>query len=548
MPSTTAKAERPAAGTLEWGALAMAVLAGHVSLFPRIADLDGFYHLGHAAHYLTHGPFDSAFPWATQSVMSVYGGDLWWGLHVLLLPFAALGDPTWGLRLAAPAFTAALAGTVVWVLRRHGVPWAGFWAAAALVAVPNVFYRFLMVRPHVLSLAAALALASVLVRGRAWWVFGLSALIAWIHLSLFWLPVGVVAAYALVRGGEWVRAHPQPSAPPTDGARPVPVHLAVPAVFFGVVVGWLARPDPLAAGMLANVQLVRLFAEKASSEPLLFSPELSAISLEDLALMSWLFLAAWLAGVGVAVRRLLGANGPPDSAPADAQEAERTRLAAVALLVSAVFLALALTSARRAMEQWVSFGVLALALLISSGPRPLAWLRHRRWQALLSVVLAAHLVWGARRHALNVRYVAFLPDRLASAAAFLQEHSEPGEVVFHLHWDDFGPLFARNRVNLYLGGMDPIFQYVYSPERYWEHFHLSTDVHAERTCATLSCAPGSVVDSYTAIREHFGARWVVVEPRRNPRVALFLLRDPRFRLAHDAPREAVFEVLPPEER
>jgi hypothetical protein len=48
-----------------------------------------------------------------------------------------------------------------------------------------------------------------------------------------------------------------------------------------------------------------------------------------------------------------------------------------------------------------------------------------------------------------------------------------------------------------------------------------------------------------ALREHFGARWVVVEPVRNPRFTLYLLNDSRYRLAHETLREAVFEVLSP---
>ena len=33
------------------GALVAVVLAGHLSLAPKVADLDSFYHLGHAAAY-----------------------------------------------------------------------------------------------------------------------------------------------------------------------------------------------------------------------------------------------------------------------------------------------------------------------------------------------------------------------------------------------------------------------------------------------------------------------------------------------------------------
>jgi hypothetical protein len=132
---------------------------------------------------------------------------------------------------------------------------------------------------------------------------------------------------------------------------------------------------------------------------------------------------------------------------------------------------------------------------------------------------------------------------MASVASFLAESGSPGDVVFHAKWDNFGPLFAHNRTSRYLGGMDPIFQFAHDPQRYWEFFWISTDVNVDRTCDAFPCAAGGATETHRVLREHFGARWVVVEPWRNPRFALYLLNDPRYRLAHETQREAVFEVL-----
>jgi len=72
------------------------VVMVHLSLVPRVADLDSFYHIGHAAAYLDGSIFDTSLPWATQSVIADKGADLWWGFHMVLTPFAALGEPVWG--------------------------------------------------------------------------------------------------------------------------------------------------------------------------------------------------------------------------------------------------------------------------------------------------------------------------------------------------------------------------------------------------------------------------------------------------------------------
>jgi hypothetical protein len=505
--------------------LVLVVLAAHVSLFPKIADLDGFYHLGHAAAYVEGSIFDTSFPWATQSVIADRGADLWWGFHVLLIPFALLGSVEWGVRVGALALTFALAGTFHAALRRHDIAGAAWWTLAFFLAVPNVLLREVMLRPHVLSLAGSVLLLSVLVRGR-WWQAGLlGAAVAWLHLSLAWAPMAVAAAYAFVRAVE--RALGVPAAPSS-----VPPIAALASVTLGAAAGWLLRPHPLEAGALAGVQLVRLLAERATDAPLTFSAELFPLSVGELARTAWLFLAVWLGALaatvhGVSTERL-GAKAP-----------DRTLLV-TALLVSSAFLLLTLLSARRAMEYWVAFGTLALPFLWSRAA-PLA--RRRPAIGVAALVVATHLAWGAWRHSLNVELVASPPDTMAQVAGFLEQTSAPGDVVFHAKWDNFGPLFAHNRSNRYLSGMDPIFQLAHDPRLYWEFFYLSTDVNVQWTCDAFPCASGVATDTHEALTDHFGARWVVVEPSRNPRFALYLLNSPGYRLGLETRTEAVFEVL-----
>jgi len=516
------------ASALSVGAIFFVVVLGHLTLFPNVADLDGFYHIGHARAYLEGSIFDPSLPWATRSIIRDLGGDLWWGFHILLLPFAAVGSVASSMRSAAALLTLSLGLTVFAVLRRHGIRDAGWWAALFLIAVPNIFFRYLMVRPHVISLAASIALLSVLVRGRWWHVLLLSALISWVHLSLFWIAPGLVIAYALARIPVTVAFGREK---PDTG---VPIRYALLATVAGTAIGWLLRPEPIAAGALLNVQLVRLFARKATEEPLTFAAELAPIGLGELTRTTWLFAAAWVAAVVTAarsaIRGTLGVLGQG-----------RATFVVTGLLVSTAFLGLSLLSARRAMEQWVAFGFVTLPFLWTV---VLTTERRRALRVPLAVLLAGYLVWGGWRHSLNVSQVAFPAHTLEEVSDFLAANSEPGELVFHAKWDNFGPLFAHNRTNRYLGGMDPIFQFAHDPRSYWEFFYLSADVSVEWTCDAYPCVNGVATDTYRVLREHFGARWVLVEPRRNPRLSLYLLNDPRFALALETQREAVFEVLP----
>jgi hypothetical protein len=503
------------------------VVAAHLSLAPRVAALDAFYHVGHAAHYLETSILDVAFPWGTQSAIAEHGADLWWGFHVFLVPFAALGDPATAIRFAGFALTLLLAGTVHSVLRRHGLGNEGWWTAAFLVAVPNVLYRFVMVRPHVLSLALALVLLSVLVRGRWWQALLAAAAITWLHLGLFWMAPGLVVAYAMARGaGGWCGAERADR----PAFRPVPVPTAIGVVLAGTALGWLLRPNPGGAAALAGIQIVQLFAEKSTDQPILFAGELTPLPLAEWLRTSWLFIAAWVAAGAalVAARRRL--------------DPERATLAITALLASGAFLLLALVSARRAQVEWVVFGFLLL---------PLAWktsvpAARRRTVASVGVaLLALHLPWAGWRHHLNATRVAFPPDLMRGASAWLAANASPGDTVFHAKWDDFGPLFARNRQVAYLSGMDPIFFYARDEARWWEFFFLSAELTTDYTCDAFPCSEGTATPTHEAIRSHFGARWVVVEPRRNPELSDYLRQAPGFELGVDTGREMVFRVLDP---
>ncbi|MDA0311473.1 MAG: hypothetical protein O2992_05090 [Gemmatimonadetes bacterium] len=516
----------PRTSVLSVGILALVVVIGHLTLFPKIADLDGFYHIGHAFAYAEGSMFNTSMPWATQSIIADQGADLWWGFHVALMPFTLIGNVDWAIRVAAIALTASLALCFLWILGRHGVTGAGWWTALFLIAVPDVFFRHLMLRPHILSVAASLALLSFMTRGRWRLVFMASALIAWLHLGVFWMAPAVAIAYGLVRLGEALFGL-------KPGRESVSPSVAISASFLGTVAGWLLRPHPIEAGVLANVQILRLFAQKATEAPLLFAADLFPMPFLELVSTSWFFLTAWLI-VAIGTLTYLGRD-KLSNIPRE----ERTLLLTT-LVISLAFALIATLSARGAIEQWVAFGALALPVFWTH----VVYVYHRRSvRRFVLLALSLHLGWGAWRHSLNVKHAAFEPDTMESAARFLADNSEPGQVVFHTRLDNFGPLFAFNRDNLYIGGMDPIFQFVHEPRFYWEYFYVSSDINVESTCDAFPCSRGNMTDMYTVLRDHFAARWVVVEPSRNPRFSLYLSNDERYRLAHESPSEAVFEVV-----
>lgn len=506
------------------------VFVFHLLLVPKVADVDAFYHIGHAARYLASGPFDTSFPWTAFSVVGTEGADLWWGFHLLLAPFAWFGDVS--AQIAAAAFVLALmlVGTVLWIARRHRLVGSYVWPVLFFVAVPNVLFRYLMVRPETVSLLLALVLTCLLARGRPWVVALASAGVAFVHLSMAWLPIAVLSAHFAARGVDRLAAGP------AEEASGYSWWLTSCVVIGGVLAGWILRPHALAAAKLAWVQIGLLLTVKAhgGDAPLTFGVGLAPLDGRSLLRMAGPMLIAWLGSIvlGVAtLRRRDRLRAAPGS--------ER-RLLWSAHILALAFLMLTVLVARRALVQWEAFAVLALALSLTHLTPGVE--RRRITVALLLAVLGL-LPWTVHRHLLNVRYVATEPDHLAEVAEWLRDHSDRGDLVFNTHWDQFGPLFARDRVNRYVGGMDPIFQYAYDPTLYWRFHYISTDAMTERTCGTWPCTPEATVDTWSTLVRDFGARFVVVEPRRNPRLSVYLMDDARYGLALETQHEAVFRVF-----
>jgi hypothetical protein len=500
------------------------------ALAGRVADLDSFYHLGHASAYVQGSLLDTSFPWARYSVIGAWGADLWWGFHLLLAPFAAFWDLPGSIPVVGVVLTSCLLAGVLHLAVKHAWVWPWMWPLFFLVAVPNVLYRLLMVRPHVLSLLAVLVLLSALTRGRLRMAGVFSALLVWIHAGIFWMPVLVLLAYggATLLDRRFVAG---------DGT-PLPKRLLRPslAVGSGIAAGILLRPHPLSTIRLVDVQIVQLLRGQADAVPLSFGGELIPLPAAALGPSSWVLLLPW----ALAMTVLIWSTSARSSRLEELPRGDRLLLFTSGAL-SLLFLTVALTVAGRALVEWAAFATILVATAWSRIPRSRGV--RTRATGMTGLVAMVALPWIAGWHAMNIRLNALPADHLRQAATWMAERSEEGDVVFHAHWDNFAPLFGWNRTNHYLGGMDPIFQHAYDPELYWKHAHLARGAMTATTCGAFPCPPGAEVDTHTALVADFGARWVLVEPRRNPALFEYLTRDRRFDLSLRTRSEAVFEVL-----
>ncbi|HWR96978.1 MAG TPA: hypothetical protein VN317_01005 [Candidatus Methanoperedens sp.] len=506
---------------------------------PNITDPDALYHLGHAAVYREQGLFNSALPWVQFSVIGTIGADLWYGFHLLLIPFTFFADGIFAAKLAGAVVTALGLGLVAWSLERAGMRFA--LPAALLLALSSgdVLYRLNIARPHNLTLGLTLAVFAYALRGRPRSVFALAALAASLHLALGFLPVMAVTAVTAVR---LVRRHP----PGWDN---------LVWVVAGVLLGAALRPHPAGALTLAWNQIVDLLRVKAAGVPLLLGRELLPPNLRQF-VRQVLPTAALLALAVVCFFRGRRQQGSRD------ERTERLTVAFTAAAALALFFFFVATFvARRGLDFFALFTIAALAAAATAyrerpgaaaagpqgdGGRPPGsnGVSRRQRAAVAAAVLALVFALGSLPVFRRYMREAYPPDTMREVSLWLARTSRPGEIVYHARWDQFSTLFFWNRRNYYISGMDPIFLYLFDPALSWKSFWIAADLGVTRTCGKPRCQPQDSEETATVLARDFRASYLLLQRDLNPKFCAQLESVPVFPKLYDDGRYAVYRVLP----
>ena len=488
---------------------------------PNIADADSFYHLKHAWLYKTEGISQSAFPWTQYSSVNKYSADLWYGFHILLIPLTYLADQVQAIKIGEFLVTIIALLMVYWAFRKLKLEWPLFWLALFALATADLLYRIMMLRPHPLSLGLTILLFAFLqerpskVRG-LFPLFVIAILFSWIHISLSWLPILLVLALGFFNFLQ---------------NRYLGWRGAV-AVFSGLILGWLARPNPFGAAKLAYIQVVKLLLEK-SSAPLRFGRELMPFYWENF--VDQLIPMIILLLTAIAYLAFLKFKTKP--------------AAWSSLAMAAIFFGLTFAVARRSNEIFIAFAVIFIGLLATEyfgqpkNYRPFAG----SWQVnLLAALIFLTLVYMPFKtiyrfdtYAAN----AFDPTLFWEASVWLKQNSQPGEIVFNIHWDRFGQLFFWNHQNYYINGMDPIFEYDFNPSLYWKTHFYAIDAASAFTCGKIRCEAGETEETHRVLKQDFRASYIVVEKLRSPKLYKYLLTASGFKSVFETPAEIVFKIL-----
>lgn len=498
----------------------------HFSLI-SFPEADAFYHLRHASIYVEKGPFYQEFPWHTQSVIGDKGADIWYGFHILLIPFTFIADPMLSLRVASACVLIFLLLAVYWVARTERWPMPVLWPIFVLGGSQIEAWRWMALRPFLLSLGIAAVMFVQAVRGKSILAALLSLAIAWVHPAFFWVgPVIACAVFAfrgfLERKWDLVQA-------------------ALCILFAGV--GLFARPDALDALTVLKVQLVDLNEALNSNPYMNFGTEVFPLirlgTVGEFIPMMAIWMGTVLAGFFIARKH-----------QAQISPQMKTGFAAS----SALFVAFGLLSVfktHRATEAWALFGTLSMgyaAAMAWSPSRHEAEVVFTRPRKVLSGVLAtlvsllAAASFVLSHHGINAggRNI----YTFAGAMSWLKRNSRPGDIVYHTHWAFFAEMFFWNPRGRYITGMDPIFLYSHDRKLYRKFTFVESDEAASTLTASSPGEPIVWEDTHDVIKNEFHARYVFATPYFTPSFLEYLLSDKKkFKLVYGDPNAAVFAVL-----
>ncbi|MDX1520747.1 MAG: hypothetical protein R3264_03910 [Anaerolineae bacterium] len=425
---------------------------------PSLIGNDGYYHIK-LAQIMRQQGLHPDFPWLPFTVLnsSAYV-DHHFLYHVLLIPFT-FGDLRMGAKWASIIFPALTFLSIWMLLRGQRVRYAALWTLG-LFAVSDAFlYRMSMPRTQAVSLLVMVVGLHLILTGRHRWLLPLSFLFVWLY-DAFPLMLIVAGAYTAAKLLLEQKLDHRP--------------LLYTAC--GIGLGLLINPY-----FPNNLLFIyhHLF-------PKLTDATATSVGREWYPYETWTLVensggALALVALGIV------ALGLRD---------RRMSISTATMLFLTLLFATLLFRSRRFIEYFPAFallfGVLSLQPFIEQGRRANGWLRRGLPLALALIVLVTAV--GSVQAGQTSVQESKPHDRFAEAAAWLEQNTPAGSLVFQTDWDDFTRLFYYNTHKTYTLGLDPTYMQLHDPALY--------DLWVDLT-------RGRVETPAETITANFGARFIL---------------------------------------
>lgn len=429
-----------------------------------------------------------AFPWTPFSWLADSYTDDKLLFHLMFVPLSGIPWDT-AARIVGSLAGSAILIALYLILRAERVRSPGLWTFIALASSQYFIYRFLLVRPHLLSITLALIFLWAASRGKYAILATVSAIYPWSYVAFWQLPslLLIAAEAARLLAGERVRWKP-----------------AV-VTFGGIAVGVAIHPN--AANLLEYNWIVM-------SEVLFKAGWLGKTGLDMGIELKPYPLLGWALGLTINVFMAIAAG----------MFAWTNRKKDVVLLAfslaSLCFFILTVKSGRF-LEYFVPFSAAAMAL----ASRFIGWRYLLPAIFCVSMVYTVGLGYPVARELLNEQKE--MPPPIAS---FFQQQIPPGSQVFTTTWDVTGLLLVTLPERYFLVALDPTLFYLKDPDLYRFWYRI------------IRKAPPGLAKT---IREKFGARFVVVDkPTRSKAFNHQLSKEPGVRLLLMTERWLLFDLGP----
>ncbi|HTP04389.1 MAG TPA: hypothetical protein VMM54_04460 [Nitrospirota bacterium] len=433
-------------------ALLYLLIAGALQFnIPYPWDDDTAYHAVVGKLIREHGILH-AFPWTPFSWLAEHYADKELLFHLIFVPFASLNWVT-AAQIVGTLTGAALLLTLYLILRTENVRFSGLWALVPLACSVLFLFRFVLVRPHHLSIILALVVLWAAVRGRLVILAAASAIYPWAYVAFWQIPLLLLIASETARflSGERVRWKP------------------AAAVIGGIALGVALHPNAVNLLGVNWMHMVDVLFKQGWGERVGF--ELGG-EFEPYP------LPAWVQGLLFSVLMTM-------TAVIYAWRNRRHDLMTLAFGLAALgFCTLTIKSARFA-EYFVPFSASAMALTS----------RSIKWRYLPHTIIGISIAWMAlvQPHILSdlSKRPNDMPPRIET---FLRQQIPVGAQVFTTDWDHTGWLMLALPDRRFIVGLDPTFFYLKDPELYRLWYKICRE------------APSGSAET---IRRRFGARYVL---------------------------------------
>lgn len=438
---------------------------------PAILDNDGYYHIKWSRMLrdsAPHLPEFNSLPLTTLNERQY--ADHHFLFHVLLIPFT-YGDLRPGAKQAAVFFSSLALTTLFWLLLVYKIRFRWLWLALLIGSAQPFLYRMSMTRAPGLSIVL-LGLGCYLILERKYLLLAVLGFVFVWSYSLFPLLFVFALAYAVA---EYL------------SSRGIDLKPAL-ASLVGIAAGLVINPYfPKNVSLMMEHALMKLPANYSVSVGVEWYP----YETWPLAEWSGLALIVFLAGLFAFDFKRTGADLKP----------------LFFLIISTVFLVM-LFKSRRFVEYFPPFAVLFAAFTIAPRIESAGEWRPSRLRdkvifsigagaaGLVLVIWIGSNVWGAYTSVRDEDD----PFKFKGAAEWLASNTPVDSMVFNTDWDQFPMLFYYNSHNRFITGLDPTYLYNRDPDL-WSVY--------EKVVAGDQSAPAR------AIRERFGAEYVVTENRRS---------------------------------